>query len=345
MEFFSERLVYREFTKDDFDLFYSVFSNQLVMKYALMDKYNSKSEIIPYFSKVLENNLKAEDRKAYEYAVFLKSNDSFIGFADIEIYIRNSSGGCGEIGYFILPEFWQKGFATEIADKLLEISFNQLNLHRVSARCNSNNLKSEQVMLKTGMINEGECRKARFKDGKWDNEKLYAILVDEWKEKQITRHTANEILKDIVFERACKDDAPGLIEARNKSFFDDFIKFGECPGYNIPLDVMKQMIEYVNIYKIKIRNIIVGDISVHRMEDGLFRIGCLEVIPGFQNKGIGSRTVAFIEKKFPQAREWSLETPVQNYRNCCFYEKLGFIKVYDRIHSDKLTLRTYQKIV
>lgn len=159
----------------------SYFSNENVMKYALMDRCQSREELLPYFKEVLKNNTAVEKRKAYEYGVYLTADDTFIGFADIEVYISNSYGGCGEIGYFFLPQFWGHGYAAEAARMLLEISFNHIRLHRVCASCNSNNVNSEKIMQKIGMKKEGEFRKVRFKDGHWDNELRYSILAEEWK--------------------------------------------------------------------------------------------------------------------------------------------------------------------
>ncbi|HEX2926258.1 MAG TPA: GNAT family protein, partial [Ruminiclostridium sp.] len=99
----------------------------------------------------------------------------------IQIHSRNNSGGCGEVGYFLLPAYWGRGYATELADTLLDFGFTRLGLHKISARCNSNNLKSEGIMKKVGMTLEGELRKVRPKYGSWDDEKHYGILFDEWK--------------------------------------------------------------------------------------------------------------------------------------------------------------------
>lgn len=176
----SRRLSFREYREDDYSLFYSLFSNAQVMRYALMDVYRSLDDERAYFESILRNNhTPADRREAYQFAVFPKDGGPFVGFADIEIISRNDSGGCGEIGYFLLPEFWGNGFATEIANALMEICFAHLNLHRVFARCNANNIQSEQIMKKIGMIKEGEFRRARFKHGQWDNELHYAILSEE----------------------------------------------------------------------------------------------------------------------------------------------------------------------
>lgn len=179
----SERLKYRYFTKQDFSLFYSIFSNEQVMRYAWIDKFNNEEEIIPFFEDFINNDDKPNKNNSYAFAVFSCEDDSFIGFADIVLHSQNSSGGCGEIGYFLLPAFWGKGYATELSNAMLEVGFSKLNLHKMCARCDSNNLKSEGVMKKIGMTKEGELRKVRFKYGVWDDEKHYGILVDEWKNR------------------------------------------------------------------------------------------------------------------------------------------------------------------
>lgn len=191
MRFQSERFVYREFTEEDFDRFYSIFSNEQVMKYAYMDCCSCKEEVLPYFKQILENNITVNDRKAYEFAVHLKSDGSFIGIADIMVYKSNQFGGCGEIGYFLLPDYWGRGYASEMASALIGISFKYLNFHRIAATCNCNNHKSEGIMKKVGMTLEGEARKVRFKDGQWVNELQYSILKEEWKDDLLLNKEGN----------------------------------------------------------------------------------------------------------------------------------------------------------
>lgn len=180
MTFESERLIFRYFCEDDFDLFYSVFSNEQVMQYALIDRYTSKEALRPYFEQVLVNNNTEKDRKAFEFAVFSAKDSSFIGIADIEVNYQNSRAVSGEMGYFILPGYWGCGFGTEIAKALIDFAFSEIKLHRVVASCNAGNLQSERIMKKVGMVKEGEFRKARYKNGNWVNELKYGILVEEW---------------------------------------------------------------------------------------------------------------------------------------------------------------------
>ncbi len=181
MKISSERLSFRFFTTEDFPLFYSVFSNETVMRYAWIDRISSEEDARTFFEGFINTGEEVNKDGSYAFAVFSKDSNEFVGFADILVHSRNSSGGCGEIGYFLLPEYWGKGFATELANTLIELGFTKLGFHKISARCNSKNLKSEGIMKKAGMTLEGELRKVRYKYGNWDDEKNYGILLEEWK--------------------------------------------------------------------------------------------------------------------------------------------------------------------
>lgn len=70
---------------------------------------------------------------------------------------------------------------------------------------------------------------------------------------------------------------------------------------------------------------IVGDIVVIKKEDKHYYLQCICVIPEFENKGIGSVAMSFIEKEFADALLWSLVTPADKLRNHTFYKKHGLI--------------------
>lgn len=180
MELATRRVNYRLFEKADFDLFYSIFSNKEIMRYAWIDEIISKEQMLPFFEDFLSVEDMPNKNNSYAFAAFTRDEGHFVGFADIQLHSHNENGGCGEIGYFLLQEFWGKGYATELAGAMTDFGFEGLKLHKVCARCNSNNLKSENIMKKLGMAKEGELRKVRYKNGGWDDEKQYGILREEW---------------------------------------------------------------------------------------------------------------------------------------------------------------------
>lgn len=147
----------------------------------------------------------------------------------------------------------------------------------------------------------------------------------------------------LVFERANINDISKLIEVQNKSFYNDYILYGECPAYNESEESMKEYINTCIVYKILVDDEIVGDIIIRRRDINNYYLRVISIIPEVQNLGIGTKAINFIENENPNANEWSLVTPFKSYRNHHFYEKLGYKKVGEEVHSDVLTLWQYRK--
>ena len=183
MEFCSERLYFREFNSDDYYLYSSIYSDDQVMKYAYTDRITNEEAMAEAFGKLLQSRC-GKGRSYFEFAVFLRKNqEEFIGCAIILLDFHLSLVKHGEIGYYLLPKYWGRGYATEISAALTDFCFKELRVHKVVASCNANNTQSEKIMIKMGMIKEGELRKERYKNGEWVNELRYGILFDEWENR------------------------------------------------------------------------------------------------------------------------------------------------------------------
>lgn len=153
-----------------------------------------------------------------------------------------------------------------------------------------------------------------------------------------------EKLIDIKFERASLEDVEQLIDVQNQSFYPDFIKYGECPGYNHSQESMSNIVLNRITYKIIFNGQIVGDIIVRDNGDDTYYLGCLCVVPSFENKGIGQKAMKFLEQEFPNAKKWSLETPADKYRNHYFYRKFGF-EVTKEYMSDNVKIVLFEKYI
>ncbi len=114
----------------------------------------------------------------------LKATETIIGEAGFTIEVRAQHGGRADLGYFLLPAYWGQGYATEAAELMLTYCFTVLKLHKVTASCDAENTASEQVMKKCGMQREAYLRIHALLDGVWRDRLGYAILVDEWAERQ-----------------------------------------------------------------------------------------------------------------------------------------------------------------
>ncbi len=85
-----------------------------------------------------------------------------------------------EIGYSILSDVWNNGFATEVADALMGYAFNRIGVQRVFARVLPQNTASIKVLLKLGLKYEGTARKGYYFDGRVGDLGIYGITDDEY---------------------------------------------------------------------------------------------------------------------------------------------------------------------
>jgi ribosomal protein S18 acetylase RimI-like enzyme len=136
---------------------------------------------------------------------------------------------------------------------------------------------------------------------------------------------------NVEFICAEPEDADALIAVQDQSFFIDYVRYGVCPGYGRSRESMLKSINTRIVYKIVCDGTLVGDLIVRDEGGGAYRLGCICVIPAYENRGIGQLAMAFLDRRFPDATHWALETPADKRRNRYFYQKLGYriTKEYD----------------
>ena len=126
--------------------------------------------------------LKANENpgKNYHYAAVLKDTNILVGACNISL----RSEYYAEIGWILHRNYWKQGYGTEMGKALLKFGFEELNLHRIIACCDTENYGSFRVMEKIGMRREGvfiEARPAnKLSDKQYGDEVWYGILKREW---------------------------------------------------------------------------------------------------------------------------------------------------------------------
>ena len=129
----------------------------------------------------------------------------------------------------------------------------------------------------------------------------------------------------IEYKHATVEDANTLVEIYNRSFYEDYVRFGECPAYGRSIEQMEESINDYPKQIILYDNQPVGVISVENKGNGNYYLGCLCVIPEYQGKGIGSKAVKHFLEERNDWKRVELVTPVAKKENVKFYtQKCGF---------------------
>ena len=129
----------------------------------------------------------------------------------------------------------------------------------------------------------------------------------------------------IEFRKATLEDAELLVSIYNASFYSDYLRYGVCPGYGKTKEMMEESISKYPKHVILCDNKPVGCVSCKKLENGVYEIGSLCIIPEFQGKGIGTQAIQFIKTSYEDWKRITLVTPLDKRENVVFYtEKYGF---------------------
>lgn len=149
IELETERLLLRQWHKNDYSEFATMNADPVVMEYypdilsgeqsnALADKFK---------------NIISQRGWGF-WAIELKYDGSFIGFTGLnEPGYALSFNPCVEIGWRLDKKYWGNGYATEAAKAVLDFAFTELGLKEVLSFTPVANLRSRALMERLDMLN------------------------------------------------------------------------------------------------------------------------------------------------------------------------------------------------
>lgn len=100
------------------------------------------------------------------FGVFCKDDDRYIGHCSIRP--RPKKPDEWEIGYILAKKEWGKGFATEIASRLIAFGFDELKLPEIFATIDDDNSDSIKVAEKVGM---------KFAHHEYDEQGRFSVYI------------------------------------------------------------------------------------------------------------------------------------------------------------------------
>ena len=166
----TERLLLRRIVASDLDNVFKGLSHPEVIKYygiSFKDREATKEQMKWYAG--LE-----EKGTGIWWAVCLLNNNEFAGAAGL--YYINNQHRKAETGFWLLQEYWGKGYINEAMQEICRYGFEKLNLHRIEAFVETENDNSKKVMEKLTFQREGTMKDCEIKNGRFISLDIYARL-------------------------------------------------------------------------------------------------------------------------------------------------------------------------
>ena len=112
----------------------------------------------------------------FGFWVFHRQSDGqFIGRGGLKIYQIDGKDVVG-LAYAVMSDYWNQGFATEMAQASLDVGFGRLGFPEICSWTLPTNLVSQRVMEKLGFRYERDFEFAGLRH------RLYRLVESQWKE-------------------------------------------------------------------------------------------------------------------------------------------------------------------
>jgi RimJ/RimL family protein N-acetyltransferase len=167
----TERLRIRDVVLSDRDAFHAYMKRETYWRYVPIEP-----PTLEWVETLVKNCIREQDRDPrthYFLAAVLKETGAVVGEAILRV--ENFRHGQAEIGWGVDSEHTGRGLGTEIGQAMLQLGFS-LGLHRLYARCRTQNTASLRIMAKLGMTEEGTLRENVNARGEWWSSAQWSVL-------------------------------------------------------------------------------------------------------------------------------------------------------------------------
>jgi len=149
----TERLILREVMDSDLEGFFELDSNPDVHRYLGNKPIKSKTEAQQAIDFIRRQYV---ERGVGRFAVIERSTGEFMGWSGLKFNTGNKEAigdkhDFHDVGYRLIPRYWNKGYATESSIAALEFGFNDLKLDSIVGAAETGNLASNTILKKIGL--------------------------------------------------------------------------------------------------------------------------------------------------------------------------------------------------
>ena len=171
----TERLVLRQLATTDASALFGILSDADTMTYMDTPPMSDVGEAEALIARQAEAFVAGT---GVRWAITLRGDDRVIGTFSLFRIDRESRRA--EVGYVLDRGHWGRGYNHEAATRVLEYAFEELDLNRLEAELDPENVASAKAAHRLGFVDEGLQRERWIVAGKVSDSLLVGLLRAEW---------------------------------------------------------------------------------------------------------------------------------------------------------------------
>lgn len=326
----TDRLLLRKFTDDDVDAVFDYGRDPDVARFVTWKPHVTHDDARVFVQAAMAHYAAG---RIGPWAVVLKGEDRLIGSAGFVNWQPEHARA--EVGYALHQSYWGRGLATEALREIARFAFAVMQVNRLVALCDPENVASARVMEKVGMRYEGTLRQNTFVKGAFCTTEIRALLREEWVAAARDR---------IAIELARDADVPEIRRVATVSwrttyrgiftreFIDRFL------DYAYSLDGLRRSVANPEGRFLVARDgrWVLGFCHYGPSPQGvqLYRV---YVVPAYWRAGLGGRFVASMDDDLRRrgVPEYYCHVHERNEIGRAFYLKHGFVHEASRDQTDE----------
>lgn len=173
-ELYTPRLLLRKMRASDSASLFQVWSDNEVTKFMNIDRFTNESQAKDM---ILFLDELSKEEKAIRYSIIELESNNIIGSCGFNYF--DFENAKAEIGYDLNKMYWGQGFAKEAITCLIQYAFSDLNLNRIEAKIEPENINSIRLIEKLSFTYEGTLRKAEKSKNRFIDLNLYSLLATD----------------------------------------------------------------------------------------------------------------------------------------------------------------------
>jgi ribosomal-protein-alanine N-acetyltransferase len=169
----TERFILREVVERDYSAIYDIYSDEDAVKYQqikAMTTIEQAKKAVEFFVSGFKN------KKFIRWCITFKENNEVIGL--ISLHDFDTWNSKVEVGYMLNKKYWGQNVMSEASKEIINYAFKVMELNRIEALIDPENIASIKLNEKLGFMKEGLKKEAAYnrRTDKYEDRVIFGII-------------------------------------------------------------------------------------------------------------------------------------------------------------------------